>query len=74
MVVRHEMVQLAVLIGVAVAALLVTRAVAAGNRGIAGRDAEEWYRRATAATAAGEPDEAIEALRRAVARRRGDRT
>jgi Flp pilus assembly protein TadD len=73
-VVRHEMVQLTVLIGVAVAAFLVTRAVAAGNRDIAAQDAEEWYRRATAATAAGEPDEAIEALRRAVARRRGDRT
>lgn len=71
--VRHEMVQLAVLVGVAVAAFLVTRAVAGGNREIAAHDAEEWYRRGTAAAAAGRPDEAVDALRRAATRRRGDR-
>lgn len=72
-VVRHEFVQLAALIAIAVAGFFATRLVAAGNRTVAARDAEAWFQRGRTAMAAGRVDDAIAALRRAVSRKRGSR-
>src|SRR4051812_11403914 len=71
--VHREMVQLWALIAVAAVAFFATRAFAAGNRRIAARDADEWFRRGSAAMSAGRLDEATVAFRRAAVRRRGNR-
>jgi tetratricopeptide (TPR) repeat protein len=51
---------------------MVTRAVASSNREMAFRDAAEWYGRGEQAFAAGHLEEAIDDLRRASARDRGN--
>jgi tetratricopeptide (TPR) repeat protein len=63
--VHREIVQLAVLIAVAAAAFLLTRAVAASNRQTNLRDAADWYATGQARLGAGDPDSAIAAFRRA---------
>jgi tetratricopeptide (TPR) repeat protein len=68
--IHREIFQLGALIALAVAAFLVTRAVAASNRDQSLRDADEWFRRGQQAVAAGRLDEGIEALRRATVRDR----
>jgi len=69
---HREIVQLSVLILVAMAAFLVTRAVAASNHDMSLRDAAEWYRRGQQALEAGRVDDAIDSLRRATVRDRSD--
>src|SRR3954454_15193592 len=71
--IHREMIQLVLLIVVAVAAFVVTRAVAASNRDMSVRDAAEWFERGQRDLAAGHLDEAVEALRRATVRNRSDR-
>src|SRR6266700_3057139 len=71
--IHHEIFQLGALILVAVAAFLVTRAVAASNRDMRARDAAEWFRRGQQAMQSGALDTAVEALRRATVRNREDR-
>jgi tetratricopeptide (TPR) repeat protein len=72
--VHREMVQLAILLALAVAAFLATRALAASSRRLGERDAAEWFRRGQAALASGRTGDATDAFRRATVRRRGDRT
>jgi Flp pilus assembly protein TadD len=72
--IHREIFQLGALVLVAVAAFLLTRAVAASNRDMNLRDAAEWYRRGQAAVAAGRVDEAVDALRRATVRNRDEKT
>jgi hypothetical protein len=72
-IVHRELVKVVVLIGVTVIAFLSTRSLALANRETNKRDAQEWYRRGRLAGDAGRNDEAVQALRRAVVRRRGDR-
>lgn len=71
--IHREMFQLTALVLVAVAAFFLTRAVAASNRNMNLRDAAEWYRRGQQAIAAGQVDDAIDAFRRASARKRDDK-
>jgi len=71
---HREMVQLGVLALVSVVAFLVTRAVAAGSREIALRDAEAWYRVGRRQLASGDLEGAVDSLRRAAARHRGEKT
>jgi Flp pilus assembly protein TadD len=71
--IHREIFQLSALIVIAVAAFLVTRAVAASNREMNLRDAAEWFRRGQQAIRAGDIDEAIASLRRATVRNRGDK-
>jgi tetratricopeptide (TPR) repeat protein len=71
--IHREIFQLCALILVAIAAFLVTRAVAASNRDMSLRDAAEWYRRGQQAIAMGKVDDAIDALRRATVRDRYDK-
>lgn len=70
---HRELIQIAVLALVAVAAFFVTRAVAANNRGMTLRDAAEWYRRGQQQLAQGRVDEAIASFRRATVKNRGYR-
>lgn len=72
-IVHRELVKVVVLIGVTVIAFLLTRSLALANRETNERDAQEWYRRGRLASDSGRNDEAVQALRRAVVRRRGDR-
>jgi Flp pilus assembly protein TadD len=71
--IHREIFQLCALILVAIAAFLVTRAVAASNRDMSLRDAAEWYRRGQHAIEAGRIDDAIDSLRRATVRDRYDK-
>jgi len=71
---HRELIQIAVLALVAIAAFFVTRSVAANNRAMALRDAAEWYRRGQQGLAQGRVDDAIESFRRAAVKNRGDRT
>jgi tetratricopeptide (TPR) repeat protein len=68
------MIQLVLLIVVAVAAFLVTRALAANNREMSLSDAAVWFQRGQSEMSAGHLDEAVDALRRATVRNRTDRT
>jgi tetratricopeptide (TPR) repeat protein len=70
--VHREFVQLLLLVSIAIAGFVVTRAVAASNREMSLHDAADWYHRGEGAVAAGRVDEAIEAFRRAAARDRTD--
>ncbi len=71
--IHREIVQVGVLIVVAAAAFLLTRAVAASNRDMSLRDATEWYRRGQQQIAEGRVDDAIDAFRRATVRNRTDK-
>jgi tetratricopeptide (TPR) repeat protein len=71
--IHREIFQLSALIVIAVAAFILTRAVAASNRDMSLRDAAEWFRRGQQAIQAGQIDEAIESLRRATIRNRDDK-
>jgi tetratricopeptide (TPR) repeat protein len=67
-------VQLAVLIAIAIAAGFVTLAIAHAVHARNVRDAAGWSRRARAALNAGRSEDAVEALRHAVALNRGEQT
>src|ERR1700709_1344016 len=71
--VHREIFQLLALIALAVAAFLVTRAIAGSNREMTRRDAAEWFRRGQQARQMGHIAEAIDDLRRATVRDRGDK-
>ena len=71
--VHREIFQLCALIALAVAAFLVTRAIAISNREMTVRDAAEWFRRGQQAMQSGDVDEAIDSLRRATVRDRDDK-
>src|SRR5580704_13841342 len=71
--IHRETLQLTTLIVLAIAAFLLTRAVAASNHGMNIHDAGEWFRRGQQAIAAGRVDEAIDDLRRATVRDREDK-
>lgn len=71
--IHRETLQLSALIVLAIAAFMLTRAVAASNREMSIRDAAEWFRRGRQAMDAGRIDEAIESLRRATVRDRDDK-
>jgi tetratricopeptide (TPR) repeat protein len=71
--IHREIYQLAVLVVVAIAAFVVTRAVAASNRDMSLRDAAEWYRRGESAIATGDVDAAVDAFRRASGRNRNNK-
>lgn len=68
--VHRELFQLTALIALAIAAFLVTRAIAVSNRAMTLDDAAEWFRRGQLAMHAGTLDEAIDSLRRASVRDR----
>jgi tetratricopeptide (TPR) repeat protein len=72
--IHREMIQLAVLVGIAVVAFVLTKALAASNRDLNVRNAAEWYSRGQEFARAGRIDEAIDAFRRATVRNRDDRT
>src|SRR4051794_32423570 len=71
--VHREIFQLLGLIALAVAAFLVTRAIAGSNREMTRRDAAEWFRRGEQARQMGDVEEAIDDLRRATVRDRGNK-
>lgn len=71
--IHREIIQLAVLIAIAGAAFVLTRAVARANQRAGLREAAEWYERGQQRLAAGEVGDAIGAFRRAAARNRADR-
>jgi Flp pilus assembly protein TadD len=71
--IRRQLVQLAALIGIVIAAFFATRALAASNRATTLRDAAEWYRRGHHELAAGHVPPAIEAFRRASIRNRSEK-
>ena len=71
--VHREIFQLLAVIALAVAAFLVTRGIARSNREMTLRDAEEWFRRGQQARQMGHLGEAVDDLRRAAVRNRGDK-
>jgi tetratricopeptide (TPR) repeat protein len=71
--IHREILQIGVLILIAVAGFLVTRAVAANNRQVTVRDAEAWYERGQRLMSAGRLDDAVDSLRRASVRNRYER-
>ena len=71
--IRWEIARIIVLIGVAVVAFLVTRAIAASNRDLQLRQGVEWYEQGQRRLAAGDLEGAIAAFRHARVRNRGDR-
>jgi Flp pilus assembly protein TadD len=71
--IHQEILKLAILIGLAIVAFFVTRAIAASNRSMTERDAAEWYARGEQALAEGDSSHAVEAFRRATILKRGDR-
>lgn len=71
--VHREIFQLIALIALAIAAFLVTRAIAISNREMTFRDAAEWFRRGQQAMQTGDVDEAIDSFRRANVRDRDNR-
>jgi thioredoxin-like negative regulator of GroEL len=68
--VRRQGLQLAVLIGIVIAAFFATRALAANNRTMTLHDAAEWYRRGQDELAAGHVARAADDFRRATVRDR----
>jgi tetratricopeptide (TPR) repeat protein len=72
-VIHQEIVKLVLLIGLAVAAFFVTRAIAANNREMSLRDAAEWYRRGVGQLEAGHADDAIDSFRRATVKHRDEK-
>jgi tetratricopeptide (TPR) repeat protein len=72
-VIHQEILKLATLIALAIAAFFVTRAIAASNRGMTERDAAEWYARGERALSDGDSPLALEAFRHATVMKRGDR-
>jgi tetratricopeptide (TPR) repeat protein len=72
--IHRETFQLSALVALAVAAFLVTRAVAANNRDMSLRDAAEWFRRGQEAMQSGRVDDAIDSLRRATVRNRNEKS
>jgi cytochrome c-type biogenesis protein CcmH/NrfG len=66
--VHREFVILAVLVGIAVAALLMTRAFAASNEAMRLKDARAWYTEGERAVQEGDLDTAVAAFRRAAAK------
>jgi tetratricopeptide (TPR) repeat protein len=68
--IHREFLQLLVLLAIAIAGFFVTRAIAANNRDMSGRDAVEWYHRGMTDIDTGHLDDAIDAFRRAAARDR----
>ena len=71
--IHREVLQLVLLIAIAVAAFVLTRAVAASNRNLSLRDGAEWYERGQQALHAGRVDDAISSFRRASVRNREER-
>jgi Flp pilus assembly protein TadD len=71
--IHREIVQLALLIAVAVAAFFVTRAIAANNRDMSLRDAAEWYQRGQRQLDAGDSDTAVDSFRRATVKNRNEK-
>src|SRR5262252_2949421 len=71
--IHREILQIAVLMLVAVAAFFITRAVAANNREMTVRDAEAWYARGQQLISAGRVEDAIASFRRASVRDRFER-
>jgi tetratricopeptide (TPR) repeat protein len=71
--IHREILQLAVLIVLAVAAFLLTRALAASNRRTSLRDGAEWYERGQQQLDTGRVDDAIDSFRRATARNRNEK-
>lgn len=72
--IRREIFQISVLIIVALAAFVGTRALAAHSRQTSGADAAEWYARGQRELADGHTAAAVEALRRATAKNRNERS
>jgi tetratricopeptide (TPR) repeat protein len=72
-VIHQELLKLAALIALAIAAFFVTRAIAASNRDMRERDGAEWYARGQHALAEGDAIHAVEAFRHASVLKRGDR-
>ena len=70
---RHEIAQLAALIGIALSVFFLTRMFATYTRTVRVRDAAEWYNRGQAALTRGDALAATEDFRRATARDRSDR-
>ena len=71
--IHREIIQLGVLIALAIAAFLLTRAVATSNREMSLLDAAEWYSRGLQQIGANRNDDAIESFRRATVRNREDK-
>jgi tetratricopeptide (TPR) repeat protein len=71
--IHQEIVKLATLIALAIAAFFLTRAMAASNRTMTERDAAEWYARGERALSGGDQTRALEAFRHASVIKRGDR-
>ena len=71
--VHREIVQLVVLIAVATAAFVVTRAIAGNNRETNLRDAAEWYQRGERQLDAGDAGRAIDSFRRAAVKNRNEK-
>ena len=71
--VHREVLLLAVLAGIAVAAFVFTRAVAAGNERMRRQDAASWYDAGMRDLTGGRPDAALAALRRAVSKDQGNK-
>ena len=72
--IHRDVIRLVALVFVAVAAFVVTRAVAMNNRDLSVRNAAEWYRRGEQLMDERRFDEAIDAFRRATVRNRTNRT
>ena len=70
--IHREILQLIVLVLIAAAAFIGTRAVAANNRAMNRQDAAEWYARGRQALASGSTADAVSALRRAATKDRGN--
>lgn len=71
--IHQEVVKLSLLIGLAIVAFFVTRAIAENNRATMVRDAAEWYGRGERALSSGDAASAVEAFRRASVVKRADR-
>src|ERR1700687_5596139 len=71
--IHKEILQLMLLIGAAVVAFFVTRAIAANNRDMSLRDAAEWYERGQRQLNAGDADAAIDSFRRATVKHRDEK-
>lgn len=72
-IIRHEIVRLLVLCGIAVLAFLFTRSVAARNRASQAQVAAFWYQKGQAALRAGNGETALESFRRAAANEHNNR-
>lgn len=71
--IHQEILKLATLMALAIAAFFVTRAIAASNRRMTERDAGEWYVRGERALGDGDSTGALDAFRHASVMKRGDR-